>query len=60
MEIDSDSAPVKNTTPKGRKRHEDNSTNNKYLSLAKDPKHINEPDSNQQPHYWTQKITQST
>ena len=49
MGIDSDSAPVKNMTPKERKRHGDNSTKNKYPSPAKVPKHIKEPDSNQYP-----------
>ena len=49
MEIDSVSAPVKNTTQKGRKRHGDGSTRNKYPSPAKVPKYIKEPDSNQQP-----------
>ena len=49
MGIDSDSVPVKNATPKGRKRHADISTKNKYLSPAKVPKQIKEPNSNKQP-----------
>ena len=49
MGIDSDSASVKNMTPKGRKRHADISTKNKYQSLAKVPKHIKGPNSSQHP-----------
>ena len=46
---DNNSTPVKDATPKGRMRHGESSTQDKYPSPAKVPKHMKEPNAIQQP-----------
>ena len=47
-EDDTNSTPV-DPTPKGRKRHGDSSTRDKYPAPAKVPKNMKEPNAAQQP-----------